>query len=245
MLKLLTIDIETAPATAYVWGIHKQHLNVGQIATPTVMLCFAAKWKHQKRVIYRSLHHDGLDAMLAELWDLLDQADAVIHYNGTSFDIPHINREFLLANLGPPSPYAQIDLYKTVRSQFKFLSNKLDSISQALEIGTKVAHEGLGLWVACLDGDDSAWGRMRRYNIGDVRLTEDLYDELLPWIKNHPSVNLVTGVEHSCPKCGSESLQKRGFHYTRVSAFQRYRCNDCGSYSHNGKRLEGVDLRGM
>ena len=244
-MKILVFDIETAPALAYVWGIHEQRIGAHQIVEPTRMLCFAAKWLDDKKVHFASEHHTGKEQMLADLWALLDEADAVVHYNGKSFDVKHVNREFLLAGMGPPSPYAQIDLYSTVRGQFKFLSNKLDSVAHALEIGGKAAHEGFGLWTACLAGDDKAWGRMKRYNVQDVRLTEALYYELLPWIKTHPSVNLVSGPPFSCPKCGSTDLTKRGFHHTATTATQRYQCGSCGSYSRGGKRTNWVDVRGV
>lgn len=244
-MRILTLDIETSPTIAYVWGLHKVYIQPGQIIQPTRMLCFAAKWNDERKIIYRSEFHDARVTMLKDLWSLLDEADAVVHYNGTSFDIPHINREFLLADVGPPSHYAQIDLWRTVRSQFRFLSNKLDSVAHSLEIGGKAAHEGFDLWKKCLDGDAAAWGRMKRYNIQDVRLTERLYTELRPWIKGHPSFNLVTGQKHTCPTCGSSDLHKRGFVRTKVSTFQQWQCNDCWSYSRSGKRLEGVDLRGV
>jgi predicted RNA-binding Zn-ribbon protein involved in translation (DUF1610 family) len=242
-MRILTLDIETSPALAYVWGIHKQHIGPHQIVEPTRMLSFAAKWYDEKGVIFASEHHDGAFETVRQLWWLLDEADAVIHYNGTSFDIPHINREFLLAGFNPPSPYVQIDLWRTVRSQFKFLSNKLNSVAEALDLGGKAAHEGFGLWTKCLEGDPKAWGRMKRYNIQDVRLTEKLYQELRPWIKRHPTVTLGEGTAHACPTCGSGHLQRRGLARTATSTFQRWRCQDCGAYSRSGKRIDASDLR--
>lgn len=206
------------------------------------MLCFAAKWTDRKTIIFASEHHDGADEMLDTLWGLLDEADAVIHYFGTSFDIPHINREFLLAGMPPPSPYSQVDLCKTIRSQFKFLSGKLDYVTQALEIGAKTKHSGFELWTKCLDGDEAAWRLMRRYNKKDVEITEALYRELLPWIRVHPSVNLQEG---GCPKCGSKDLQKRGTASTPMSTFQRYRCKSCHSYSRSVRRDNGADLKAV
>ena len=37
-----------------------------------------------------------------------------------------------------------------------------------------------------------------------------------------------------CSNCGSDALQKRGFHRTKVSKFQRFQCTDCGSW-HRGR----------
>lgn len=244
-MRILTLDIETSPAIAYVWGLHKVYVAPSQVIQPTRVLCFAAKWTDEKRIVYRSEFHHGPDEMLDTLWNLLDEADAVVHYNGTSFDIPHIQREFLLAGLMPPSPYVQIDLWRTVRSQFRFLSNKLDSVAQALELGGKAAHEGFGLWEKCLAGDKAAWSRMQKYNVQDVRLTESLYLNLRPWIKSHPNVNLVTGATHSCPRCGSLELHKRGLVRSKVSSFQQWQCLSCGGYSRSQRRLDGVDLRNV
>ena len=77
---------------------------------------------------------------------LLNDADAVVHYNGTKFDIPTLNKEFLLHSFNPPSPYKQIDLLRVVRSNFRFPSNKLDYVAQRLNLGKKHEHEGHELW---------------------------------------------------------------------------------------------------
>jgi hypothetical protein len=49
-------------------------------------------------------------------------------------------------------------------------------------LGKKEEHEGFGLWLKCEAGDKAAWKRMRSYNRKDVKLTEDLFLDYLPWI---------------------------------------------------------------
>ncbi|KKL77716.1 hypothetical protein LCGC14_2032160, partial [marine sediment metagenome] len=124
------------------------------------------------------------------IYDMVDTADAIVHYNGKSFDMKHLNREFLLAKLDPPSPYKNIDLLSTMRQNFKFASNKLEWTSIQLGYEGKVQNRGMQLWLDCMAGDTSAWREMKKYNIQDVRLLEDMYDALLPWIKNHPNWGL-------------------------------------------------------
>lgn len=242
-MKVLTIDIETSPALAWVWGLRDQNIAPGQVEKQVEMICFAAKWLDRKKMYFRSVHHDGQEAMLAEVHALLDEADVVIHYNGQSFDIPHINRELKLGGFGPPSPFLQIDLYRTVRSKFRFMSNKLDSVAGELEIGQKVKHEGFGLWKRCMAGDDVAWAKMRRYNKGDVTLTEDLYYELRPWISTHPAMSVGGAIE--CPRCTSRNMMKRGTRRTAQATFQEYQCTDCGGYSRSTRRLVGSSLRSV
>ena len=245
-MKLLTIDIETSPNLAHVWGLWQQDVGLSQLLEAGEVICFAAKWHGDEEVQFYSTFHSGKEVMVDRAHRLLDEADAVIHFNGARFDVPHLNREFAEAGMTPPSPYAQIDLLKVVKKNFRFPSNKLDYVTKALGLDHKVQHAGHQLWVKCMAGDYQAWEQMKEYNVQDVVITEQLYDRLLPWISGHPSHGLyVEDEDHRCPNCGSTSLERRGFAYTSVSKFQRYQCRNCGRWSRGNKRLEGVDIRGV
>jgi hypothetical protein len=170
------------------------------------------------------------EVMIREMWELLDEADMVVHYNGTAFDMKHLNREFLRYNLGPPSHYHQIDLLKTVRKQFKFPSNKLNYVSQALGLGKKTPHTGFQLWLDCMDNKAVAWQTMERYNKKDVKLLRSLYHKLLPWIHNHPNLGMWVTEPASpvCPNCASTNVHKKGTqHNTKTCSYTRYKCNSC------------------
>jgi hypothetical protein len=179
--------------------------------------------------------------MVSKVWSLLDEADVVLTYNGTSFDLPYLNGEMLLAGMKPPSPYRQIDLLLAVRKQFKFPSNKLAYITEALGLEGKVKHEGFELWTKCMAGDPKAWKKMERYNKRDVTLLEELYELLQPWIPSHPSHAAFTG-EHVCPACGSDDLKRRGFAYTAVSKFDQWLCSSCGKWSRSTHRETGAGI---
>ena len=233
-MKILLLDIETSPNTAHVWGLWQQNVSINQLMESSYVLCYAAKWLGEDEVHFDSVHQSKPKAMLKGIHVLLDEADAVVHYNGTKFDIPTLNKEFLLHRYNPPSPYKQIDLLRVVRSNFRFPSNKLDYVSQRLGLGKKHAHEGHELWVKCMNGDKDAWGRMESYNIQDVVLLESLYSTLLPWIKSHPNHNLYTS-DTVCPTCSGHRLQKRGTAVSITGTYQRYQCKDCGSWSQGAK----------
>jgi DNA polymerase elongation subunit (family B) len=236
-MKILLLDIETSPNTAHVWGLWQQNVSINQLMESSYVLCYAAKWLGAEDIYFDSVHQSKPKTMLKGIHALLDSADAVIHYNGTKFDIPTLNKEFLLTKLLPPSPYKQIDLLRVVRSNFRFPSNKLDYVSQRLGLGKKHSHEGHELWVKCMNGDKDAWKRMEDYNIQDVVLLESLYDNLLPWIKNAPNRNLYQDIT-GCPTCGSHHLQKRGTAVSTTGTYQRYQCKDCGSWSQGTKSLK-------
>lgn len=243
-MKVLFIDIETSPLVAYTWGMWDQNVGLNQLIEPTRMLCFAAKWLGEKQTLFASEHGDGRQTMVQIAHDLLDQADVVVHFNGQKFDIPHLNREFIEAGLTPPAPYVQVDLLLAARKRFKFPSNKLQYITTALGMEGKAEHEGFDLWKKCLAGDAHAWKRMEKYNRQDVKVTEALYNRLLPWLPSHPSRRLYDGIS-GCPTCGSAHLQRRGFAYTKLSEFQRFQCQDCGSYFRASRRETGVTLQGV
>lgn len=245
-MKVLTVDIETSPSVAHVWGLFKQSVSLSQLQESTRVISFAAKWHGVRAVEFRSDFHDGHEAMVQRAHALIDEADVVVHYNGKSFDMPHLRREFLLANMPPPSPVREVDLYLVVRSRFRFISNKLDHVTRELGLTGKVTHTGHDLWVRCMAGDPKAWALMKKYNKGDVVTTEELHDVLLPWINGYPHAGLYGDSEvPTCQRCGGHGLRKEGFAYTALGKFQRYACKDCGSWSRGKSRLAGVDIRAI
>lgn len=236
-MKLLALDIETSPAVAYAWGMWDQNIALQQVIEHPRMLCFAAKWIGRKGVTFRSEFHDGREPMLERIHEMMSEADAVLHYNGDRFDLPHLRREFLEAGMEPPAPAQSIDLLKVVRRQFRFMSNKLDNISQRLGLEGKVQHSGFRLWKDCLAGDRAAWAKMREYNRQDVVLLEELYEILLPWIPNHPNLALINDeAPDACPRCGHDEYQRRGVERTAVSVFQRFQCLRCRGYFRAARR---------
>lgn len=236
--KILHLDIETAPNKVYAWGLWGQDIGINQIIEAGYTMCWAAKWHGKAGIMFSSIFEDGEEVMLRKMYDLLESADIVCHYNGTKFDMPTLNKEFVLHGWEPPSSYKEIDLLRTARSRFKFPSNKLDYIAQALGLGGKIKHMGMDLWTACMDDDPKAWSLMKRYNKQDVALLEKLYLELRPWIKSHPNMALYKSTENpSCPSCGSEDVKKNGVEHTRAGTYQRYKCNSCRSPSRGRTNL--------
>lgn len=229
-MRILLLDIETAPNTAYVWGLWKQNVSISQLVDSSFVMCWAAKWADSDEVMFSDFRK-GKRQMLQRIHKLLEEADAVVHYNGTRFDIPTLNKEFLEAGMHPPSSYRQVDLLNTAKKQFRFPSNKLDYVARALKLEGKKKHEGFELWVKCMQKDAEAWQMMEEYNRQDVIVLENVYSHFLPWIKGHPNVALHSEEDHACTKCGSSSLVKRGYHYTSVGRYARYKCRDCGGWS--------------
>jgi len=231
VIKILHLDLETFPHQVLSWGLFNQNISTNQILKPGYTLCFAAKWHHDKEIIFKSGHHDGHSEMVKQAWYLLDEADVVTSWNGQRFDLPILQKDFLLEGLGPTSPFAQVDLLKTSRRQFRLASNKLDYVAQQLGLGTKVQHKGMDLWKECEQGNEESWTTMRSYNIHDVVLLERVYNRLMPWIKGHPNHALYTDSEKPvCRNCGSSNVHSRGVQHTNTLSYRRYYCNACGTW---------------
>lgn len=230
-MKVLYLDIETAPTLVYSWSLWPKYIDPNNVQEAGYTLCWAAQWEGERNVEFGSIRK-GENEMLARIHALLDEADAVVHYNGTKFDIPVLFREFVRAGLHPPSHFHQIDLLKTVRKQFRFESNKLDYVCQRLGLGGKVKHKGMSLWFGVMEGREADWKTMERYNKRDVRILRKLYKHLLPWIHNHPNVGMYMDDPNRpvCTTCGSQNVVKKGTQYnSKAGSYNRYKCNSCGT----------------
>lgn len=240
-MKTLVWDLETAPNVGHMWGLWQQNIGLPQLLESGYVLCFAAKWVGEEKVHF----HKG-PGLVAAAHKLLTAADAIVTFNGVSFDQKWIQSEFVRAGLTPPPAAKQIDLCRVVKQQFRFPSNKLEYVASELLGEGKAATGGHHTWIGCMNGDPKAWARMREYNVADVLLTERLYHRLLPWIKNLPIPALYGDAQPgtvTCPQCGSNNVRKRGVAYTRLASYQRFLCSDCGRYSRGKHQLEGVNAR--
>lgn len=231
--KILLLDIETAPSLAYIWSLDTRYVPHKQVAEPGYTLCWAAKWLGQKSVKYMSVHHHGEEKMVQGVHDLLSEADVVVHYNGSKFDIPKLNQEFLKLRMDPPAPFAEVDLLRTARSRFKLLSNSLAYLCRHLDLEGKMPNKGMELWEECMDGKAAAWREMKAYNIQDVHMLEEVYNILLPWIQPHPNLALYNDDEETqCPKCLSKDLYRHPkVHTTQTMSYNRMKCRSCGTWT--------------
>jgi hypothetical protein len=225
--KLLMLDIEWKPATAYVWRMWDENVSPEQLIDDGGLLCFCAHWDGEKEYQFFSEWEHGQDGMAKAALELLTEANAIVTYNGDKYDLPKLRGCIILAGLNPPPPATSIDLIKAVK-KFGFVMNRLAFIGPLFGIGGKTKHEGFMLWRSVLEGNEKARQRMQKYCIQDVKLLVKLYDRIKPFIDNHPHLCDNRG---ECGVCGSKSVQLRGHRRTKFFKVQRLQCNDCGSWS--------------
>ena len=247
-VKILLLDIETAPNLAYVWRFWDERIGPQQVVEHCSLLSFAAKWYYgngKGMMFYQDVYKSDEKTLLKALNNMLNEADATVTHNGARFDMPKIRGRSLVHGLKPPSPVKEIDTYLICRKEFGFDANSLEYMAKVLKLKhQKLKHKkfpGFELWLECLRGNPVAWAELKRYNIHDVKVLEELYEKVLPWARQHPSVAVYaedTDLQRpKCPKCGGKRLQRRGWAYTNVGKYRRYQCGDCGGWS-RGRHTE-------
>lgn len=246
-LKVLIVDIETAPMLGYIWGLWDNNVALNQLKSDWYILSFSAKWLYDapENTIYfdqrnaKNIEDDS--KLLEKLWKLLDEADVIITQNGVKFDVPKINARFVQNGYPPPSSFRHIDTAQIARKIFGFTSNKLEYMTDKLCTKyKKLKHakfSGFELWKQCLAGNKEAWNEMQEYNKYDVLSLEELYTVLAPWA---PSINFNVfheELENSCNACGCTEFRSNGFKYTNTGKFRRYICKNCGAESSDKTNL--------
>jgi len=233
--KILLLDIETTPLEAYVFqmSVWKANINTDAVISEWFMLTWSAKWLLSPEVMSMRLTPDEVahedDSRIATvLWDLLNEADIVIAHNGDRFDIPNMNTRFILAGLGPTTPFQTIDTLLVARKQFGFTHNSLNALAKQFGFPVKI-ETNFALWKRCKNGDRDALMEMEVYNRHDVEILEEVYLKLRPWIKSHPNVGLyMEASTEVCPNCGSDHIATIGHYYTQVGKYEALRC-ECGA----------------
>lgn len=245
--KILILDIETTPEISFTWGRWKQYISQEQIIEHPYVLTWAVRWLHSGETVSRKLTDypqffvDKRDdfSLIAELWDVMMEADFIVAHNGDKFDIPWILSRAIKHGLPPLNPTKFIDTLKFAKKYLRLPSNSLKSICAYYDLRPKLDNEGFPLWRACMDGDASAFDRMETYNIGDLDSLEDVYLLFRPYMRNHPNAALYYKDEYShCSRCGSTDLHPEETKYnTSISSFGTVRCGSCGAVHRTRKNL--------
>ena len=206
--------------------------NVIDVKKSWYLLAFAYKWQGEKKIHTRAIidyrQKDAEDdyGLCKELHSLISQADLVVAHNGKRFDRKKSHARFVKHNLPPVVHIQWYDTLELARSQFGFLSNKLNDLGAYLGIGRKLPHTGFDLWKRCMVREKKAFKKMKAYNARDIWLLEKVFERLRPWAKKLPFRR-----EMECPSCLSTNVQRRGLLPGRKNIY-RFQCTeyDCGHW---------------
>ena len=236
-VKTLMVDIERLPGqfTADFWSLNDykgRRIHANCVTEWPSTVCFAARWYGAKRTMFHSVWSDGADAMHKAAFDLYDAADLVISYNGVGFDNKHLVSGWTERGMGKPAAWRDIDLLKVARQSQGWESKTLDSVCKRLGIPAKSDKYEVEVARAAVAGNKTAQRKLRRYNENDVAILGAVYERLLPWIKSHPHVAPVAGMDANlCPRCGSDDVERQGTYSPGVYRYLAWKCKTClGSF---------------
>lgn len=245
---ILILDIETTRAIAETFNLFPNYISIDRVIEPSRILCFAAQWRGEDRMIFKAAWKDGDEAayrkMLEAAFDLLTDADFVCTWNGDRFDLQWLEAEFGRLGMGRPAPYRSLDLFRVAKRHFGkgLLSLKLDWSARTWLGDRKLSHGADDLWHEIRYGNRearrNAQKTMRAYNEHDTRLTGQLFERYLPWIGENFALYDSDADDGTprCIKCNSENVHRRGYFPTKTCMYPRWRCNECGSWS-RGRRM--------
>lgn len=243
---ILILDIERLPGMVPIFDQKTSgFVPVSRWTRLPSLLCFAAKWHGAKGYEFHAAWDDH-EQMVKRAHELYDQADIVVTFNGKRFDNKHLRSDWLVAGLAPPSPWKDVDLYQVSAQHFGFESKSLNHLCHRLGLDTKDGHYDPVLAEKCMDGDSKAQRLMKRYNQGDVKITEQAYTRLLPWIHNHPTMVKSMDERPTCNKCpdGGE-LEQNGTYLANQIIYKQFQCKRCGGWVRGTKHARAAGTHGV
>jgi transposase-like protein len=238
--KILLFDLESAGEIVMTFGRFKQTFgNSSVIKNGHNILCAAWTWHGSGKIDSVAATPEecvaGDDSrIVAKLWELYDQADAVVAHNSQGFDHKVLRGRAAL-NGFPDLPTVKVlDTLTQAKKAFRLPSNSLETIAKYFDLETKLATSGKDLWVRVQAGDEAAMQEeMLPYCEQDVVVLQQVFDKIRPF--GNMGSNFNAGLYYNdtkkrCRSCGSTNVHNTGRNvYTALNAWSEYRCDDCGA----------------
>ena len=230
-IKRLFFDIETSPVFGWFWRTGKQYVNYQQVLQDKRIICISYKWQYEDEVHTLKWNKGNDKKLLKKFIKILGEADEIVAHNGDRYDIKEIRTRAIQEGELMFPKYRTFDTLKKARKYFNFHSNKLDYLGEVLDVGRKLDHEGIKLWLAVCDGDEFALKKMIEYCEQDVILLEDVFHVLSPYIDHNTNHAVQEGGysdKWKCPNCTSDKVQLSHTDTTPLGYIRRnMKCRVC------------------
>jgi hypothetical protein len=233
-IKRLFFDIETSYYLVPTFQFWKVNINPDNILREKKIICIAYKWQYEDKVHVLKWDENQDDTkLIKDFIQVIKEADELIAHNGDKFDIKELRtRAILTGNLMFPI-YRTLDTLKKSRQYFRFPSNKLDYLGKVLNVGRKLDHEGMKLWIdICEHKNKASLKKMIEYCVQDVAVLEDVYFAMSPYIYHNTNMAVLKGGEKwHCPECASQNVQLSHTDATAMGYIKRHmKCNSCRKF---------------
>ena len=154
-------------------------IETGNLNAPFSRIIGACVLDRDDRDIDQYLSFKTDNSLVKKLRNRLEEADYVVTYYGTGFDIPYLNTRLLLAGERPLKAIRHIDLYYTARNSLKLHSNRLATVCDTLFGATKKTQILPAVWEKALRGDKAALKYVIEHCVADVEELERVFDALV------------------------------------------------------------------
>lgn len=233
-IKRLFFDIETSYYLVPTFNFWKVNINPDNIIREKKIICICYKWQYEDtvhRLVWDSKQDDT--KLIKDFIQVIKHADEIVAHNGDKFDMKELRTRALLTNNLMFPVYRTLDTLKKSRQYFRFASNKLDYIGKVLNVGRKLDHEGMQMWIdICEKKDQEALEKMVKYCEQDTILLEDVYHTISPYIYHNTNFAVLKGGKKwHCPECASKNVQLSHTDATAMGVIRRHmKCNDCRKF---------------
>lgn len=227
--KILLFDIESSNLAA----------NIG------FTICVGYKWLGEKKTHIISITDNKKmfkddptnDRYVIEAFaKIAESADLCVAHYGGGFDIPFLQTRALEHGLPVIGFPALVDTWRAMKFKLKFNSNRLETLSRSLPyLNEKTAPRKTTLdfkmWRRGSAGHLPSIKQIEHHCVMDIRVLEDAYLALRPFISSHPYLHrLHDNKKEACPSCGSENVQRRGVAVTAKTKMGRLQCQKCSRW---------------
>lgn len=250
MTKTKTMTVKPLPTKQpiYLWDLECTNLNAdfGYILCAGIKELGKGTVKTFSVADYPAYSKDPTNDkdLVKDVRDYLATAGAWITWYGQGFDQPFLNSRLTYHRLTPLPPVPHIDGWRIAREKLKLHSNRLASVSSFLQIIEKTPLNG-PIWIKASAGDPAALKYVIKHCKQDVLVLEEAFENIRQLATSGPNVAIISGTGvGSCPRCGANKLQSRGFRITVSQQYKRFQCQGCGAWSHGKpETIKGIVAR--
>lgn len=166
--------------------------------------------------------------------------------HNSRFDQPVVEGRLIQHGLRPLPPKPHIDLWKLARTKLghRRQGHRLQAWQDRLGLRVDKTPVKASVWIAARHGDKNALQYIYDHCRQDVRVLEEVYTRMRPWVENQPAWGLFTHEDGVCPSCGSEDVYREGFKVALTRVYQQWSCKACGRWWRGTKAVHMTNTRG-
>ena len=203
------------------------------------LLCVGYKWYGESKIYcpaifdYPNWRNDMTNdkRVLKDFYKVWCEADMVVGFNSKMFDQKWLNGKLWHYGMPLLPPVPHVDLYFAAKTNLNMSRKSLANISAVGGFRNSKEVTIGNNWVKASVGHLPSLKEVVSHCKADIRVTEEAYDRLKPYIRTHPNT-VPAGLAGRCRVCQSTKLQRRGGYLSATKvAKQRYCCKDCGAWS--------------